>query len=314
MEQAISSIQKLIWFAFRAIYTLIPPIIFMFSISAFIKSIDSTKLPSSINHFIQYLSDIHQTDKTISVVIYISAAVIIGLLTETISGIILWDKKYDQNGAADESSYLKKINFDIDTDLKVADVGYSDLVGVKIINEYESFNSFTWFIMSSKLMLLAIYIYLNFFLVFLIPFALAIHFELAPYWYFIAGGVEIILLFFLFLLNRWGLAKLKSKTPNWHDKVIAEKGELALIFLLPFILAFTFIGVSFFNPNCIVFNAFLILIGITFFLFPLKFFIVLGANNLHNRLRRMMNSAFVQLRYDDVIFRGNPKKPESIKN
>lgn len=293
---------------------MIPPIIFMFSISAFIKCIDAKKLPSSVNNLIQYLSDLHQTDKTISIVVYISAAVIIGLLTETISGIILWDKKYDKNGTADESSYLNKLSVEIDTNLKAVDVGYSDLAGVKIINEYENFNSFTWFIMSSKLMLLALYIYLNFFLVFLIPLALAIHFKLAPYWYFITGGVEIILLFLLFLFTRWSLAKLKIKTPNWHDKVIAEKGELALIFLLPFILAFTFIGLSFIKPDYVVCNALLILIGITLFLFPLKFFIVLGANNLHNRLRRMMNSAFVQLRYDDVIFRGNPKKSESIKN
>lgn len=314
MEQAISSIQKLIWFAFRAIYTLIPPIILMFSISVFVKCIDSEKLPSSITHFIQYLSVLHQTDKTISIVIYISAAVIIGLLTETISGIILWDKKYDKNGSADESSYLSKISVDIDTNLKAVDVGYSDLAGVKIINEYENFNSFTWFMMSSKLMLLALYIYLNFFLVFLIPLALVIHFGLAPYWYFIAGGAEIILLFILFLITRYGLAKLKSKSPNWHDKVIAEKLELALIFLLPFILAFAFMGLSFINPEILVLNAFLILFGVTLFLFPLKFFIVLGANNLHNRLRRMMNSAFIQLRYDDIIFRGNPKKSEITKN
>lgn len=131
----------------------------MFSISAFIKCIDAKKLPSSVNNLIQYLSDLHQTDKTISIVVYISAAVIIGLLTETISGIILWDKKYDKNGTADESSYLNKLSVEIDTNLKAVDVGYSDLAGVKIINEYENFNSFTWFIMSSKLMLLALYIY-----------------------------------------------------------------------------------------------------------------------------------------------------------
>jgi hypothetical protein len=333
MDKAISSLEKLIWFIFKGIYILIPPIIFLFSISIIIKKCLPSRFSTFFTGFMDYLQKLYHTDKLISFILVGSACAVTGLVTEAVCNVIDWEKhpfskspkteENDTNRISNNESknqntnknnsqpYLEMIKVKIDGDLTAKDVGYSDLTGIKIINEYHNFNSFTEFLAATRTMLLAIYIYINIYLSLFVPYLLTCQFSIPPGWCFAGSFIEVACLFYLFILTRYLYSKLKGKTSNWHDKVISEHGETWRILVLPILLAFFIFFIVSFFPECKV-CAFFILIAITSILFPFMFCIVLGANNLQNRIRKMMDSAFIQLRYNDVIFKEGRKTQNDL--
>lgn len=297
MQFNFTSFKDLFWYLISVIYSLIPSIFFLSIAIIVITSFNPESLPSFISSLVHYFNSFDNSFYKTS--LFIITAFILSLISDAISSIILW------YGGGDSNS---KINFELNLDEDIGDkLRLTDLVGLKIMHEFVNFNSWTFYMLATKTIILAIQNYINLFLLLFIPLILYVFFQLTGNNVIFLALIQILLTTACFYsINKFikKLKNIKSITPNWKDVVITNKRDY-LILLMPIILSLILLFSL--NLEDSFLKSIILMISFNFFLFPLQLFLVLNALNLHNRVRRMVESAFYQIRFDDKIFRGNPK-------
>jgi hypothetical protein len=338
MQLDFSSIKGFFWAFVRILYSLIPASFFLFVSCLYINTFQS--------HFPETLQTITKKitclDSSFSIMLFVLTAFVLTFINDAVSGIILWDENYngkddkekktddenkkekktddenkkekktdDENKKENkQESPTKKYKLELDNQITAEEIGISNLVGVKIIEEYENLNTWTFLTMAHKDVLLGIYNYTNIFLFLFLPFSLCVKYSL-PQWEFIMLlFVQALIFIAVFFSIRYAISQF-STSKNWKDKTITKTLHIGILSLFP-LIGVLLLLVPILFPGCF-FKPFAILLSINFFLSPVKLFMVLTAHNFHNRVRRMVDSAFFQIRFNDILFRGNKKETKGTQ-
>lgn len=305
MEQAISGIQKLIWLIFKVFYTLATPILFIVATIVLIKYVDVALLPKPLNNIITFFTSIKTEYKYF---IFSTLAITLGLIIEAASNVLTFDEKTKADEAKAPSADLTAINnICVDGDLKIANVGHSHISAIKAMNEYENFNSYTSFLEAKETIVSGVIVCLGVVLTLYLPVIYLVQFSVLSNWYLLLCLFQFVILSAGFLIAKKALKKstLESESPNWNDKMIKEPKDLGLlIFIEPVcgLLLLFFFWNSFAKNEWfgVIFN-----LSITLLAFPLYFILVVWKVNIRERIRKLLKSAFIHMRYDDIIFRNN---------
>jgi len=317
MQFNFNSIKDFFWYIIYLLYSLVPSVFFLFIsfiiVSSFNNNLSTKPLPDFYKALTLFFTSLDNNFYKVS--LFIITAFIFSLISEAINNVILWH--------ADETKE-SKIDYIIDFGEEIKDkLRLTDFVGLKMIHEYVNLNSWTSFMLATKSLLLSIQNYIN--LLLLLFFSLTLYLKSN-----ISLSIFIILIMFHFCLLSIALYCVRgyirtlrkkvsqnrnSETPGWEDLIITESKDYLILGVI-ILLGFGCILVSvIMNSDYSLIKHILLISSSTLFYFPLQIFLVLTAQNFHNRVRKMVESAFYQIRFDDKIFRGAHNKLEkSSKN
>lgn len=303
MQLDFSSVKGFFWAFARMFYSLIPASFFLFmSIVFCIHFHDSypKQLQNIINYFVS-------NDNNVKISFFILTAFVLTFITNTFE-FIRWN---DDNNTKPETA-LKNYTLKLDDQISSEKIGIPNLTGVKIIQEYENVNTYTFTIMAHKDVLLGIYNYINCTLILFLPFYLHIEFQTSNSFFLFLLIAQLVFFLSQFLLMKMNIGKLTA-SKNWGDKTISKSKHLIRLAIFPIVgLSLFFIPLSSLNSNW--FSSSAVLIAINFILIPIEFLMVLAAYNYHNRVRNLVDSAFIQIRYNDIIFRESKNEERKHTN
>lgn len=297
MQLDFSSVKGFFWAFARMFYSLIPASFFLFmSIVFCIHFHDS--YPKQLQNIIDYFIS---NANNVKISFFILTAFVLTFISNTFE-FIRW---HDDNGTKPENA-LEGYKLPLDDQISSEKIGIPNLTGVKIIQEYENVNTYTFTIMAHKDVLLGIYNYLNCILILFLPFYLHLEFQTSNSFFLCLLIAQLAFFISLFLLMKRNIGRL-SVSKNWGDKTISKPIHLFWLAMFPIIgLAFLFVPLLWSDLTRL--SASVVLAGINFILIPIQFLMVLAAYNYHNRVRNIIDSAFVQIRFNDKIFRESKKE------
>lgn len=297
MQLDFSSVKGFFWAFARMFYSLIPASFFLF-LSVVLCNHFYSDYPKQLQNIIDYFVS---NDDTVKAVFFVLTAFVLTFITNTFE-FIRWN---DDNNTKPENA-LKNYSLKLDKQISSEKIGIPNLTGVKIIQEYDNVNTWTFTTMAHKDVLLGIYNYINCILILFLPFYLHIEFQTSNSFFLCLLIVQLFFFLALFLLMKRNIGKLTA-SKNWGDKTISNSKHSIALALFPISgLGLLFVPLSFANYSCLSSSA--VLIAINFILVPIEFLMVLAAYNYHNRVRNMVDSAFIQIRYNDIIFRESKKE------
>lgn len=297
MQLDFSSVKGFFWAFARMFYSLIPASFFLFLSIVFCKHFYND-YPKQLQGIIDYFVS---NEDTVKIVFFVLSAFVLTFITNTFE-FIRWN---DDNNTKPENA-LQNYSLKLDKQISSEKIGIPNLTGVKLIQEYDNVNTWTFTTMAHKDVLLGIYNYINCILILFLPFYLHIEFKTSSAFFLFLLIVQLLFFIVLFLLMKRNIGKL-SASKNWGEKTISKSKHLIALAVFPMVgLALLFVPLSF--ADCGWLSASAVLVALNFILIPVEFLMVLAAYNYHNRVRNMVDSAFIQIRYNDIIFRESKKE------
>lgn len=292
------------------LYSLVPSVFFLFVSFIILSSFSNNPTYQPLPEFYKAITIFFTTlnNGFYKVSLFLITAFILSLISDAVNNAILWN--------ADETKE-SKIDYTIDFKEEIKDkLRLTDFVGLKMIHEYVNLNSWTSFMLATKSLFLSIQNYINLLLLLFLPLVLYMKLNLTilELISLVAGNFLVLSLSLLYVhkyikkLRKKSIENKKSETPGWEDLIITELKDYRGLFIIIFV-GVLLILISVIIPWDIA-KAISLILSSTLFFFPLQIFLVLTAQNFHNRVRKMVESAFYQIRFDDLIFRGNNNKAE----